>query len=181
MDTTVFNPIGIGRRVISFTRSIESRSDTKLDAADFYHATIFNCSTFDGLGTWGDPANDFQIFDGGFKDIRVAYPVPHNIRRNYTNQPFIAGRSGPPSSPPVDSLSLMMNTSFTREVLDSIVNSFVGDYINFQQTLENFSGPHSPVHLIFGGDMGVTCPFGLAAPVCYPGPKWAPNGEQACG
>lgn len=74
-----------------------------------------------------------------------------------------------------------MNTTFTREVVDSIVNSFVGDYINFQQTLENFSGPHSGLHLIFGGDMGVTCPFGLGPPVCYAGPKWAPNGERVCG
>ena len=152
-------------------------SDLKLDAADSYHSTVFSSSDFDGIGTWGDPNNDFQIFDGGFKNIRVAYPVPHNIRRNYSIQPFLAGRVVPPGAPPLSSLSLMMNTTFTSEVIESIVNGFTGDYINFQQTLENFNGPHPGVHEIHGGDMAGRCPFGLGPPVCYFGPKWSSNGE----
>ena len=181
MDTTVFNRIGTGRKACCLAlRVTDFCSDPNLDAADFYHATIFNDSSCGGLGSWGDPNNDFQICDGGFKDIAVAYPVPHKIRRNYTNQPFLQGRNLPDNAPP-SSLTLMMNTSFTKEVVDSIVNGSTGDYINFQQMVENFYGPHSPVHLIMGGDMGVTCPFGLGPPACYPGPKWAPNGEPSWG
>ena len=72
-----------------------------------------------------------------------------------------------------------MNTTFTKEIVPYLVNGFIGDYVNFHQTLEN--GPHSGVHLIFGGDMGVRCPFGLGPPQCYVGPKWAPNGERGYG
>ena len=177
----MFNRIGTGRKACCLAlRVTDFCSDPNLDAADFYHATIFNDSSCGGLGSWGDPNNDFQICDGGFKDITVAYPVPHKIRRNYTNQPFLQGRNLPDNAPP-SSLTLMMNTSFTKEVVDSIVNGSTGDYINFQQMVENFYGPHSPVHLIMGGDMGVTCPFGLGPPACYPGPKWAPNGEPSWG
>lgn len=82
------------------------------------------------------------------------------------------------SSPPVTSSSMTMNTSFTKEVVDSLVTSFTGDYINFQAVLENFFGPHTPVHVITGGDMASSCPFGLGEPQCYGGPKWAPNGEH---
>lgn len=149
----------------------------KPDAADFHHATIFNSSTYDGLGTWGDQNNDFQILDGAFKDIRVAYPAPHKIRREYTNQPFLAG-APPPSAPPVASLSLMMNTTFTREFIHSIIKSFTGDFLNFQQTVENIPGPHTGVHSIVGGDMAGTCPYGLTPPACYPLRGWSPNGEQ---
>lgn len=148
--------------------------DWTLDAEDFYHATFWNESTYDGLGTWGDPNNDYQIFDGGLKDIKVAYPIPHNIRRNFTLQPLLSGVFGS-NGPPVESLSLKMNTKFTKWVVEGILETNTGDFLNFQTSVENFSGPHSPIHLIVGGDLGVTCPFGSGPPVCYPGPKWAPN------
>ncbi|KAF9647450.1 Di-copper centre-containing protein [Thelephora ganbajun] len=147
--------------------------DWTQDAADVYHSTIFSDSNFDGLGSWGDPDNDFQISTGGFKDIRVAYPVPHNIRRNYTLQPFLAGLSGF-GSLSVDPL-LMINTTFTKTVVDFTVNSFTGDYINFQTHLENIGRPHPGPHLILGGDNSGLCPFGLQPPACYTGMKWAPN------
>lgn len=170
--------LGLDVRWCFVPRLFGFNPDPKADTADFYNATIFSDSTYDGLGGWGDPNNDFQITTGGFKDIKLAYPVPHRIRRNYTNSAaqailqFPLPKGVPPVGP------LMLNTTFTREIVDSIVNSFTGDFINFQGTLEGLSGPHPGPHFILGGDMGGLCPFGLAPPVCNPGPKWTPNGEQ---
>ncbi|KAF9647444.1 Di-copper centre-containing protein [Thelephora ganbajun] len=144
--------------------------DWTQDAADFYHSTIFSNSTCDGLGSWGDPDNDFQISTGGFKDTRVAYPVPHNIRRNYILQPFL---NAPGVSP--DNSLLMINTTFTKANVDFTLNSFTGDYINFQAYLQGVPGPHPGPHIILGGDMSGLCPFGLQPPACYHGTKWSSN------
>lgn len=147
----------------------------ELDTEDFYHASIFSNSTVDGLGSWGDPANDFQITTGGFKDIKVAYPVPHNIRRNFTLQPFLGVINPRPSAVKP---GLMVNTTFTKEVVDHAVSSFTEDFVSFQTYVESVSGPHSGVHFIVGGDMSGRCPFGLKPPNCIPGAKWAPSGER---
>lgn len=111
--------------------------------------------------------------------MRVAYPVPHNLRRNFTLQPFLGinggniGGNGPAN--PVS--TLLINTTFTSEVVNFAVSSFKGDYIGFQTFIESYSGPHPGPHVTVGGDLFGGCPFGLAPPVCNPGPKWAPNGE----
>ena len=160
---------------------LDFSSNIKLDTADFYHATIFSNSTYDGLGSWGDPNNDFQIFTGGLKDMKVAYPVPHNIRRNYTNEPFFGGWSGgPPGTTP--NPTLMLNTTFTKANVDFIVSSFGGDYVSFQAYTEGILGVHPGAHLILGGDMGGRCPFGLEPPECDLGigMKWSSNGKQSC-
>ena len=150
---------------------------TQLDASDVYNSTIWSDSTTEGLGSWGVPDNDFQIATGGFKDIKVAYPVPHNIRRNFTVQPFLAGVNIP-GAPPVDPL-FMVNTSFTKANVDFTVNSFTGDYINFQAYFEAIAGPHPGPHIILGGDMSGLCPFGLTEPNCYVGMRWSSNGALA--
>jgi len=147
--------------------------DWTQDAADFEHATIFSNSTDDGLGSWGDPQNDFQISTGAFKDITVAYPVPHHIRRNYTLRPFLAGVDIP-GAPPVDP-EYRINVSFSAANVNYTVNSFTGDYIRFQTYFEAGFGPHPGPHLILGGDMSGLCPFGSVPPSCYPGMKWSSN------
>ena len=147
----------------------------ELDTADFYHATIFSDSDYDGLGSWGDPNDDFQISTGGFKNLTFAYPIPHRIRRNYTLH-FPPGFPGPTGLPPADP-TLMLNTTFTTDVVNSVVSSFTGDYVSFQATLEGIKGPHPGPHLILGGEMGGMCPFGTGPPECVVGPKWSPNGK----
>ena len=153
--------------------------DQDLDTADFYHATIWSGSDFDGLGSWGDPKNDYEIFTGALKDMRVAYPVPHNLRRNFT---LLVGDAGlapfPPNGPPNPDPSVMINTTFTSEVVNYTVSSFTGEYIQFQAYVESRKGPHPGPHNIVGADLFGSCPFGLAPPVCNPGPKWSPNGER---
>ena len=153
-------------------------ADLGLDTSDFYHATIFSDSDYDGLGSWGDPNNDFQLYNGGLKDMVVAYPSPHHLRRNFTLYPdFPPGFPVAAGVPPLDP-TLMYNTTFTKAVVEATLNSTPGDYVNFQTTIENFNGPHPGPHLIMGGDMGGTCPFGTGPPECVPGPKWSPNGKQ---
>ena len=71
----------------------------------------------------------------------------------------------------------MINTTFTKENVDYTINSFTGDYINFQAYLENINGPHPGAHIMLGGDMLGMCPFGLDIPNCYAGMKWSPNGR----
>ena len=152
-------------------------ADLKLDTADFYHSPIFSGSEYDGIGTWGDPSNDYQLYDGGLKDIVVAYPVPHHIRRNFTVQPFIDGPFLSANGPPLPYFALKMNVTFTKDIVEALIDGFTGDYFSFHATLENFGGPHPGVHEILGGDMSGRCPFGLGPPQCVPGQKWAPNGE----
>lgn len=155
---------------------LESGPDLKeIDTADVYHTTLLSDSDYDGLGSWGDPNNDFQISTGGLKDIKLAYPVPHRIRRNYTLY-FPTDFPIPSGVPPLDP-TLMINTTFTSEVVDSVVNSNAGDYIKFQASLEGLPGPHPGPHFILGGEMGGRCPFGGGPPECYIGPKWSPNGR----
>lgn len=149
--------------------------DWTKDTADFYDATIWSDECYDGLGSWGDPKNDFQITTGGLKDIHLSYPVPHHIRRNFSLYPnFPPGFSLPVGVPPIDP-TLMLNTTFTSAVVNKTVNSNGGDYISFQAMIENFGGPHPGPHFILGGDMGGTCPFGGGPPSCNPGPKWTSN------
>jgi len=145
--------------------------DWTQDTADFYHATIFSDSTFDGLGGWGDPNNDYQISTGGFKDIMVAYPgpVPRHIRRHFS---ILIPGPLPPGVPP---LALNINDTFTSKVTNFVVSSSTGNFSSFQANLQGFDGPHPGPHFILGGDMAGNCPFGLAPPICNPGPKWSPN------
>lgn len=145
----------------------------ELDTADFYHATFFSDSDYDGLGSWGDPKKDFQIPTGGLKDIMLAYPSPHRVRRNFTRY-FPTGFPLPTGATP-PSPTLLLNTTFTTEVVEATLNITAGDYVTFQATLE--SGAHPGPHLILGGDMGGTCPFGTGPPGCVIGAKWSPNGE----
>lgn len=170
-DWTIGNTFG--------PRSLNASPNPKLDAPDFYHATILSNSTFDGVGSWGDPQNDFQIFTGAFQDIEVAYPVPHHIRRNFTLQPFLGGVSFPGAPSIAVDPTLMINVTFSAANVNFTVNSFTGDYISFQTYLENVGGPHPGPHIILGGDMSGLCPFGMVPPACTPGMKWSSNGE--CG
>ena len=73
----------------------------------------------------------------------------------------------------------MLNTSFTREVVDGDVNNSTGDFVAFQVAVDDpeIPGPHTGPHFIVGGDMSGGCPFGMVPPDCVPGPKWAPNGK----
>lgn len=94
-----------------------------------------------GLGGWGDPDNDFQIFNGGFKDEIRVYPNPHHIRRNFSVMPF----SNPDTLPPfgADPLApprqttLMINGSMTQANVAGLIANYTGDYFAFQAYFES--------------------------------------------
>ena len=127
----------------TLTSCLSSFRRFHLDAADFEHSTFFDNSSH-GVGGWGDPENDFQIYTGGFKDVIRAYPNPHHIRRNFTLFPFQmppfpgAPLSSDPSAPPPP-VDLMINTTFTQANVDYTVNNFTGDFIGFQEYTEGLN------------------------------------------
>ncbi|THH18895.1 hypothetical protein EW146_g2182 [Bondarzewia mesenterica] len=144
-----------------------------LDSSDFYNSDFWKDSDpKSGLGGWGDPANDFQVPDGGFRDLYLSYPSPHTLRRNFTLQPYL-------DVPPVLSgffpdPAKFANTSFTPAEVFKLINGFAGDYRGFQAYFESFEGAHGAVHEIMGGDLAGTCPKN-APSNCTPGPTWSPN------
>jgi len=148
--------------------------DWTKDTSDPEHATVFSNDTTDGLGWWGDANNDYQINTGALKDITVAYPVPHHIRRNLTLQPFLNTASG--FAPPAGvATTFEINNTYTTAAVNVALDNYTGNYTGFQSYFENIMGPHPGPHIILGGDMSGTCPDGLVAPACVGGQKWSPN------
>ncbi|KAJ7497690.1 hypothetical protein FB451DRAFT_1019355, partial [Mycena latifolia] len=150
--------------------------DWTQDAADFYGSSFLKDSnSTSGLGGWGDPSTQFRELDGALSasfSFRLSYPFPHTLRRSFT------------LFPPLDVLFAVpdlvwnhirpANASFTKPVVESLIDGFVGDFKGFQTHMEGTEGPHLNVHFIIGGDAGGTCPSD--APVgCIPGPTFSAN------
>ena len=109
---------------------------------NFPNATIFNDSPTSGFGGWGDPADDYQITTGALADsFKLAYPVPHGLRRNYTTKYYFTDPFGDGSFVPTDDLW----TFFTPASRDALVNGFVGDFMGFQALFESFTVSRSPI------------------------------------
>jgi tyrosinase len=111
-----------------------------LNTEDFFNSKIFDPSRISGFGGNGDPNNDYEITNGGFStDFPLAYPVPHNLRRNFTLKPW----QGRPSvfadhtAPPIDP-EKMANTSFSKAEVQKLVEGFRGDFEGFQAYFEAF-------------------------------------------
>lgn len=103
-----------------------------IDAPDFYESSFWKDSDYmSGLGGWGDPNDDYTVHDGGFRDLQIAYPVPHHIRRNFS---LLAWKSL--SFPLIINPLKMGNTSFSASVIDSLLETPAGDFKGFQTVLE---------------------------------------------
>ena len=152
------------------------------DVHDFSTSPFFDPDPESGLGGWGDPQDDFQITTGAFAfDFERPYPTPHRIRRNYT-----AMSDGAPS------VTEPLNTLFTPERIETMVDGFPGDFVGFQK---QFEGSDGAIHQIVGGCVAMDCPLPLfliltsadsdlsglcpssAGLKCRGGPKWTPNGS----
>jgi len=147
--------------------------DWSLDAnPNFPNSTIFDDSPISGLGGWGDPADDFQITTGAFaKDFEVVYPVPHKIRRNYTER----NDNPDPIGDGTPGATMALWNYFAPDIQDELIHGSVGNFEGFQPQYEGPTGSHGVIHEIIGGDMSGFCPRGLGPPDCYHGPKWPPN------
>ncbi|KAI0663577.1 Di-copper centre-containing protein [Cubamyces menziesii] len=139
--------------------------DWTIDAQDVQNSPIFSESNpMSGLGGWGDPTKDFEVQDGGFRALHVAYPVPHVLRRNFTLQPFL-----PFAGVPVfTNTTQYANESFTPERVRALVEETPpGDFVGFQFAMEEPQGPHASVHFMLGGDLAGQCPA-ASLPGCMP-------------
>ena len=106
---------------------------------------MFNSPFFDnsysGVGGWGDPTNDYQIYAGGFKDQIRVYLNPHHIRRSFSLFPFsnpgmTSTFAGDPAAPPLP-VGFMVNTAVTKQNVDYIVNNFEGNFVGFRTYSES--------------------------------------------
>ncbi|KAI0323589.1 Di-copper centre-containing protein [Cubamyces sp. BRFM 1775] len=168
--------------------------DWSIDAQDVQNSPVFlDSDPLGGLGGWGDPTKDFEMQDGGFRALHVAYPVPHILRRNFTLQPFL-----PFAGVPVfTNITQYANESFTPEQIRALVDETPqGDFVGFQFAMEepqvseghdvpddlrlgrekgerrliqvlHAQGPHASVHFILGGDLAGQCPA-ASLPGCMP-------------
>ena len=109
---------------------------------NFPNATIFNDSPTSGFGGWGDPNDDFQITTGALAHtFKLAYPAPHELRRNYSAKYDVTDPFGDGTIAPTDDLW----TFFTPASRDALVNGFIGDFEGFQTLFEDLSVSRSPV------------------------------------
>lgn len=104
-------------------------------SADFPNATIFDDSPTTGFGGWGNPNDDYQITTGAFADdFELVYPVPHKIRRNYTERSGNRDPFGDGTPPAPDA----MWNYFTPASQEQMIQGHVGDFQSFQV---QFEGP----------------------------------------
>ena len=123
--------IGIGLSVINSSLRIYD-SDGRIDAPDFFESSFWKDSDpMNGLGGWGDPNDDYTVHDGGFRNLQLAYPVPHYIRRNFT---LLAWEDI--TLPLVTDPLKIGNTSFTASVIEALLETPAGDFKEFQTVLE---------------------------------------------
>ncbi|KAJ7693382.1 hypothetical protein B0H17DRAFT_1199897 [Mycena rosella] len=149
-----------------------------MDATDFYGSAFFKDSNSkSGLGGWGDASTQFRVLDGAFSassTFRVSYPFPHTLRRNFTLFPLFDSLSFPTPDVVWKRTRPAATASFTEQVVESMINGFVGDFKGLQAQMEGVEGPHANVHFIVGGDMGGICPVDAPAG-CISGPTFTPN------
>jgi len=137
--------------------------DWSLHTEDFPNSPVFNPDPTSGLGTNGDPNNNWELSDGAFsRDFLLAYPTPHRLRRNFTIQ----------QSDPATDQNKFANATFTKEEVNKMVTGFMGDFNGFVGYFA--PGAHAAVHFIVGADLFGTCTYD-APPSCIGGPKWASN------
>jgi tyrosinase len=84
------------------------------------------------VGGWGDPNEDYEVFDGGFSKLHVSYPSPHILRRKFTLRPF--NLPLPFFTEPLKEA----NITFTADKVERLLHLPVGDFRWFQAEVEAF-------------------------------------------
>ncbi|KAF8603183.1 Di-copper centre-containing protein [Ceratobasidium sp. AG-I] len=141
--------------------------DWSKDAASFNTSAVWDADPTSGLGTFGDPAKDYYVTNGGFSKMQVAYPIKRNIRRQYTPFPYLTWWWVPR---PTEGAAVGLQQSY----VDEAINGYDGDFVGFQNATEKAQAFHANVHMILGGDMAGTCPT-AAGSTCIGGSTWTPN------
>ena len=132
MDIWAYRHTGTGPLVVYFSLPRIYDSNPDVDAPDFYESSFWKDSDpKSGLGGWGNPDADYQVPDGGFRNLQLSYPSPHHVRRNFTllsfrDIQFII----------ITDRQKIGNTSFSASVIERILETPVGDFKRFQTMLE---------------------------------------------
>lgn len=130
------------------------------DHADLFNSPVFEESPEYGLGGTGDcdshPEADCTVTTGAFApsngNFELAWPVPHQLRRNLTLIP-----AWYPDQPP-------QNSSLTPEFVRNATEQTTGDFFSFQSAMTLL---HNSVHNLVGGDLAGDCPKGLPKEDCH--------------
>ncbi len=131
-DMKAFLHIGIGLSVNPPFCFPVYHFDRYLDAPDFYESSFWKDSDpMSGLGGWGNPNDDYSVHDGGFRNFKIAYPVPHHVRRNFT---LLAWKDL--VSPLIVDHLKIGNTTFSASVIEALLETPAGNYKRFQTVLE---------------------------------------------
>ncbi|ELU40816.1 Tyrosinase domain-containing protein [Rhizoctonia solani AG-1 IA] len=141
--------------------------DWSKDTASFNTSAMWDSDPTSGLGGFGDPNNDYYVNNGGFKDMKVSYPIKRGIRRQYTPYPYLSWWWVPR---PQEAAVVGMQKSF----VDDAINGYEGDFMGFQNATEKAQAFHANVHMIMGGDLAGTCPK-AAGSTCQGGSTWTPS------
>ncbi|KAK7435798.1 hypothetical protein VKT23_019496 [Stygiomarasmius scandens] len=128
---------------------ISTNVNVVADASDMMSSPIFDSDKASGLGKNGDCTDtDCLINDGAFKDVALAYPMAHRLRRNITF---------------VDTVNRSLTKDFSADHISQIMQNTTGDFFTFQY---RFSHIHNNLHFIIGGDMNSECPSGYPKELC---------------
>jgi tyrosinase len=127
---------GTGQLVFNVSLPRIRISDGHVDAPDFYESSFWkDKNPKSGLGGWGNPEADYSVQDGGFNKLHLAYPSPHDLRRNFTLQPFNSPLLPAPFFPdPVKEA----NVSFSASAIEAVLKNSTGSFKNFQTAIEGF-------------------------------------------
>ncbi|KAF8760986.1 Di-copper centre-containing protein [Rhizoctonia solani] len=113
--------------------------DWSKDTASFNTSAMWDSDPTSGLGGFGDPNNDYYVNNGGFKDMKVSYPIKRGIRRQYTPYPYLSWWWVPrPKRQP--------------------------RLYGFPKRDRKAQAFHANVHMIMGGDLAGTCPKAAGSP-----------------
>ncbi|CAE6395636.1 unnamed protein product [Rhizoctonia solani] len=141
--------------------------DWSQDSLSLNTSAIFSTDSATGLGGFGDPLQDYRVTTGGFSNMTVAYPIKHNIRRQFTLFPYLDWYW-------LQRPNEAANITITKAYVDAAINGYVGDFVGFQNATEKAQAFHPNIHMLMGGDMAGTCPT-AAGSSCVGGSTWTPN------
>ncbi|KAH9877310.1 hypothetical protein IAQ61_002674 [Plenodomus lingam] len=133
--------------------------DWSRDHADLFNSPVFEDSPVYGLGNTGDcdssPEADCTVITGAFGlstgNFKLAWPIPHSLRRNLT---LLTGWY--PNERP-------QNRTLGPDFVRNATEKTKGDFFRFQYSMTQM---HNHLHDFIGGDLAGDCPKALAKEDC---------------
>ncbi|KXH43499.1 hypothetical protein CSAL01_12853 [Colletotrichum salicis] len=129
--------------------------DWSRDHADLVGSSVFEDSPEFGLGGTGDcnssPEADCMVTTGAFAQFELAWPIPHQLRRNLTLITGWFDHERP------------QNSTLGPDSVRNSTEHHTGDFYSFQHSMEQM---HNHIHNFVGGDLAGDCPKKLPVEDC---------------